>query len=71
MIPEQQLQRTLGKHRFDMKKKIPKFETEAEERRFWQEHDSSQYLDWSVAEKIVLPKLRPSGKNRQTLPDWR
>jgi len=43
-----------------MKKKMPKFETEAEERRFWQEHDSSEYLDWSTAEEIVLPKLKPS-----------
>lgn len=45
-----------------MKKKIPKFSTEAEERRFWQEHDSSEYLDWSDSEEVVFPKLKPSTK---------
>jgi len=43
-----------------MKKKIPKFANEAEERRFWQQHDSSEYLDWSDAEEIVLSQLKPS-----------
>jgi len=43
-----------------MKKKIPSFKTEAEERRFWQKHDSSEYLDWSDAENVVLPRLKPS-----------
>jgi len=43
-----------------MKKKIPKFANEAEERRFWQQHDSSEYLDWSDTEEIVLSQLKPS-----------
>jgi len=43
-----------------MKKKIPSFKTEAEEHRFWQKHDSSEYLDWSDAENVVLPRLKPS-----------
>ncbi len=43
-----------------MKKKIPEFKTEAEERLFWQEHDSSEYLDWTDAEEVVLPRLKPS-----------
>ena len=34
-------------------KAIPKFKTEAEERRFWEEHDSTQYVDWSGAELFV------------------
>ena len=41
-------------------KKIPKFKTEAEERRFWEEHDSADYVDWSDAEEPSLPKLKPS-----------
>lgn len=45
-----------------MKKNIPKFKTEAEERRFWQTHDSTGYVDWSEAETAVLPKLKPSTK---------
>ncbi len=43
-------------------KKIPKFKTEAEERRFWQTHSSIDYMDWSDAEEVVLPKLKPSTK---------
>lgn len=43
-----------------MNKKIPKFTNEAEERRFWQQHDSSEYLDWSDAEEVVLSRLKPS-----------
>ncbi len=44
------------------KKRIPKFKTEAEERRFWQKHDSSEYIDWTDAEEVVLPRLKPSTK---------
>jgi predicted DNA binding CopG/RHH family protein len=43
-----------------MKKKIPKFKNEAEERLFWQQHDSSDYLDWSDAEEVVLSRLKPT-----------
>lgn len=43
-----------------MKKKLPKFKSEAAERRFWQNHDSDQYIDWSGAEQASLPKLKPS-----------
>jgi predicted DNA binding CopG/RHH family protein len=46
-----------------MKKKIPKFKNEAEERLFWQKHDSSEYVDWSDAENVVMPKLKPSTKS--------
>ncbi len=30
-------------------KKIPHFNSEAEEREFWQTHDSTEYVDWSKA----------------------
>lgn len=43
-----------------MKKPIPKFKSEAEERLFWQQHDSSDYLDWSDAEEVVFSKLKPT-----------
>ena len=46
-----------------MKKKIPQFKNEAEERFFWQKHDSSEYLDWSNAEDAILPKLKPSTRS--------
>ena len=41
-------------------KSIPKFRTEAEERRFWETHDSSNYVDWRKAERMRLPNLEPS-----------
>ena len=43
-------------------KKIPTFNTENEEREFWESHDSSEYLDLSEAELAVLPNLKPSTK---------
>jgi len=46
-----------------MKKKIPKFKNEAEERIFWQKRDSADYLDWSDAEETILPKLKPSTRS--------
>jgi predicted DNA binding CopG/RHH family protein len=46
-----------------MKKKIPKFQSEAEERLFWQNHDSSEYIDWSNAENVVMSKLKPSTRS--------
>jgi predicted DNA binding CopG/RHH family protein len=42
------------------KKNIPKFKNEAEERLFWQQNDSSDYIDWSEAEEAVFSKLKPS-----------
>jgi predicted DNA binding CopG/RHH family protein len=41
-------------------KPIPTFRSEAEERRFWETHDSSDYVDWSQAERVRLPNLKPS-----------
>jgi predicted DNA binding CopG/RHH family protein len=41
-------------------KPLPKFRNEAEERRFWETHDSSNYVDWSTAERVRLPNLKPS-----------
>ena len=45
-----------------MKKRIPKFKTEADERRFWQRNDSTEYMDWSEGEAVVMPRLKPSTK---------
>jgi predicted DNA binding CopG/RHH family protein len=41
-------------------KSIPKFRSEAEERRFWQTHDSSDYIDWTKAAQVRFPNLKPS-----------
>lgn len=43
-------------------KTIPKFANEAEERAFWESHDSTDYVDWSTARKVALPNLKPTTK---------
>lgn len=43
-------------------KQIPKFTSEAEERAFWQKHDSADYVDWTKAKRAVLPNLNPTTK---------
>ncbi len=43
-------------------KAIPKFRSEAEERAFWEKHDSSEYVDWSKGQRVVLPNLKPTTK---------
>ncbi len=44
-------------------KPLPHFKTEAEERAFWESHDSTDYVDWSQAERARLPNLKPSTKS--------
>ena len=44
-------------------KTVPKFKSEAEERPFWETHDSSDYVDWSKAKRLRLPNLKPSTKS--------
>jgi predicted DNA binding CopG/RHH family protein len=41
-------------------KAIPSFKTEAEERKFWETHDSTDYVDWNKAERVRFPNLKPS-----------
>ena len=43
-------------------KEIPAFKTEDDERRFWAENDSTEFIDWSQAESMVLPKLKSTTK---------
>jgi predicted DNA binding CopG/RHH family protein len=42
------------------RKSIPTFKSEAEERKFWEAHDSTEYVDWSKAERARFPNLKPS-----------
>lgn len=44
-------------------KKIPKFKNEDEERTFWATHDSTEYVNWKEAKKVILPNLKPSIKS--------
>lgn len=44
-------------------KPIPHFRSEAEEREFWQTHDSTEYVDWSKAERgVKFPNLKLTSK---------
>lgn len=46
-----------------MKKKLksmPKFKNEDVEREFWATADSSEYFDWSKAERVIFPNLKTS-----------
>jgi predicted DNA binding CopG/RHH family protein len=42
------------------RKVVPTFANEAEEREFWENHDSGDYLDWSQAQRVTLPNLKPT-----------
>lgn len=44
------------------KKRLPKFKSEAKERRFWSTHDSTEYVDWTKAKRVLFPNLKPSVK---------
>ena len=39
-------------------KPIPHFDSEAEERAFWESHDSTEYVDWDDAQPVVFPNLQ-------------
>ena len=45
-----------------VKKEIPIFKTENEERKFWSNHDSTEYIDWDQAKVGLFPNLKPSLK---------
>lgn len=41
-------------------KRIPRFAGVAEEREFWETHDTAGLIDWRTAEGARLPNLKPS-----------
>lgn len=42
------------------RKPTPQFETEAQEQEFWSSHDSTDYVDWSKAQRVTFGRLKPS-----------
>jgi predicted DNA binding CopG/RHH family protein len=44
----------------DTKKPIPEFRSEEDERAFWAEHDSTDFIDWQIARRRRFPNLKPS-----------
>ncbi len=43
-------------------KPIPNFSSECQERNSWQTHDSTEYVDWSHAQRWQLPNLKLSSR---------
>ena len=43
-------------------KTIPEFANEQEERLFWENHDSADYVDRKKAASVVPPNLKPTTK---------
>lgn len=41
-------------------KKTPKFKSEEDEARFWEKHDSTEYVDYSKVKRVLFPNLKPS-----------
>jgi predicted DNA binding CopG/RHH family protein len=42
------------------RKQIPAFGSEDEERAFWAEHDSTDFVNWTAARRRSFPNLRPT-----------
>lgn len=43
-------------------KTIPTFETEQQEREFWENNDSTEFIDWKNAKNIKFTNLKKSTK---------
>ena len=41
-------------------KAMPSFQSEIEERKFWEINDTSDYFDLANAVKVTMPNLKPS-----------
>ena len=42
------------------RKPIPSFRNEQKERKFWDTHDTVDYVDWSQGRLVRFPNLKPS-----------
>lgn len=43
-----------------LRRPVPTFGSEAEEREFWETHDTSPFVEWNQARIAVFPNLKPS-----------
>lgn len=41
-------------------KPVPEFRSEDEEREFWADHDSTEFIDWRSAAPVKFPNLKPT-----------
>jgi predicted DNA binding CopG/RHH family protein len=44
-------------------KNIPKINTEEEETEFWQNHDSTQYVNWKESKSVTFSNLKPTTRS--------
>jgi predicted DNA binding CopG/RHH family protein len=42
--------------------RLPKFRSEAEERKYWERHDSADRVDWRRAQPVAFARLRTATK---------
>ena len=42
---------------------VPKFRSELQEREFWERTDSTPHVDWSQAQRVRLPNLKPTSRS--------
>jgi len=50
----------MSKRKPTRKKAAPAFVSEDQERKFWSEHDTTEFFDWSKASLPSFPELKPS-----------
>lgn len=50
----------MGKRKATSRKAVPAFTSEDQERKFWSEHDTTEFFDWSKAVQPSFPALKPS-----------
>ena len=55
--------RRVAKPAAKARKPVPVFANEAGERQFWETHDSTEHIDWSRAQRVHLPNLKPTSKS--------
>ncbi|HYI11838.1 MAG TPA: CopG family antitoxin [Thermoanaerobaculia bacterium] len=49
------------------RKKIPTFKDEDAEREFWAKEDSTEYIDWSKAERLTIRNLTRPRRRKEPL----
>ena len=42
------------------KKPVPEFRSEDDERQFWRDRDSTEFIDWRTARRRKFPNLKPT-----------
>ena len=43
-----------------MRNKLPNFKSEQEEREYWEKNDSADFVNWTKAQRVIFPNLKPS-----------